>query len=95
LRATAPKPDKTEKKEHLSAHTRQIEKVRAEMRKVYNLFQTDQIPDGFGKLYRPLVSKKLRLNPGNSSRNKTPLCAREIFSGVGAECVPHLPGWTP
>jgi len=44
-----------EKKDRLAAHTRQIEKVQAEMRKVYQLYQGDKItPDGFGKLYRPL-----------------------------------------
>jgi site-specific DNA recombinase len=42
-------------KARLAAHTKQLEKVRAEMRKVYQLYQTDQIsPEGFGKLYRPL-----------------------------------------
>jgi len=45
----------TDMKARLVAHTKQLEKVRAEMRKTYQLYQTDQIsPDGFGKLYRPL-----------------------------------------
>ena len=38
-------------KARLAAHTRQLEKVRAEMRKVYQLYQTDHVsPEGFGKL---------------------------------------------
>jgi site-specific DNA recombinase len=49
-------------KSRLIAHTRQLEKVRAEMRKVYQLFQADQItPDGFGKLYRPLEEQERAL----------------------------------
>lgn len=51
-----------EKKERLVAHSKQIEKVRAEMRKVYSLYQSDQIsPDGFGKLYRPLEERERAL----------------------------------
>jgi site-specific DNA recombinase len=52
----------TDKKQRLAAHTRQIEKVRAEMRKVYELYQTDQVsPEGFGKLYRPLEDQERSL----------------------------------
>jgi site-specific DNA recombinase len=44
-----------DKKNRLEAHTRQIEKVHAEMRKTYQLYQADQItPEGFGKIYKPL-----------------------------------------
>jgi len=51
-----------EKKQRLTAHSRQIEKVRAEMRKVYQLYQTDQVsPEGFGKLYRPLEDQERSL----------------------------------
>ena len=51
-----------DKKERLAAHTRQLEKVRAEMRKVYQLYQADQIsPNGFGKLYRPLEDQEREL----------------------------------
>ncbi len=50
-------------KERLAAHTKQIEKVRAEMRKVYQLYQSDQIsPDGFGKLYKPLEAQERALS---------------------------------
>ena len=49
-------------KERLAAHTRQIDKIRAEMRKVYQLYQSDQIaPEGFGKLYRPLENQERSL----------------------------------
>ena len=49
-------------KQRLEAHTKQIEKVRAEMRKVYQLYQTDQIsPEGFGKLYKPLEEQERSL----------------------------------
>ena len=50
------------RKECLAAHVRQLEKTRAEMRKVYQLFQADQVtPDGFGKLYRPLEDRERAL----------------------------------
>ncbi len=50
------------RKDQLAAHSKQLEKVRAEMRKVYQLFQADQItPDGFGKLYRPLEDQERAL----------------------------------
>ncbi len=53
----------TEKKQRLAAHTKQLEKVKAEMRKVYQLYQGDQItPDGFGKLYRPLEEQERSLS---------------------------------
>jgi len=51
-----------DKKNRLAAHTRNLEKVRAEMRKIYQLFQADQIsPDGFGKLYRPIEEQERAL----------------------------------
>lgn len=51
-----------DKKARLTSHTHQTEKVRAEMRKVYQLYQTDQIsPEGFGKLYRPLEEQERSL----------------------------------
>ena len=44
-----------DKKNRLESHNRQIEKVRTEMRKTYQLYQKDQItPEGFGKIYKPL-----------------------------------------
>jgi site-specific DNA recombinase len=52
----------TDKNERLVTHTRQIEKVRAEMRKVYQLYQADQVSaEGFGKLYRPLEDQERSL----------------------------------
>jgi chromosome segregation ATPase len=52
----------TDKKQHLEAHTHKLDKVRGEMRKVYQLFQADQItPEGFGKLYRPLEDQERAL----------------------------------
>jgi site-specific DNA recombinase len=51
-----------EKRQRVEAHTRQLEKTRAEMRKVYQLYQADQVsPDGFGKLYRPLEDQERAL----------------------------------
>ena len=51
-----------ERKRHLEAHNGQLEKVRAEMRKTYQLYQADQItPEGFGKLYRPLEEQEKAL----------------------------------
>jgi site-specific DNA recombinase len=51
-----------EKKEHLAAHTRQMDKLKSEMRKVYDLYQSDQIsPEGFGKLYKPLEEQERAL----------------------------------
>jgi site-specific DNA recombinase len=51
-----------DKKQHLAGHTRQIEKVKSEMRKVYDLYQSDQIsPEGFGKLYKPLEEQERAL----------------------------------
>jgi hypothetical protein len=38
-----------------------------------------------------MVSSTLRLNSGNSSRNNTPLCAREISPGVGLMLPPSKP----
>lgn len=52
----------SDKKNQLAAHSREIEKVRAEMRKVYELYQSDQIsPEGFGKLYKPLEERERSL----------------------------------
>lgn len=64
VRAHLAKADEhlTSKHERLAAHARQLEKTRTEMRKVYQLFQADQItPDGFGKLYRPLEDQERSL----------------------------------
>lgn len=50
-------------KSRLSAHTQQLDRVRAEMRKVYQLYQADQVsPEGFGKLYRPLEDQERSLS---------------------------------
>lgn len=52
-----------DKKELLIVHERQLEKIRVEMRKVYQLYQNDQIdPEGFGKLYRPLEDQERSLS---------------------------------
>jgi site-specific DNA recombinase len=52
----------TDKKNRLDAHNRQIEKVRTEMRKTYELYQKDQItPEGFGKIYKPLEEQERAL----------------------------------
>jgi len=49
-------------KSRLGVHTQQLERVRNEMRKVYQLYQTDQVsPEGFGKLYRPLEDQERSL----------------------------------
>jgi site-specific DNA recombinase len=49
-------------KTRLSSHMRQLEKTRAEMRKVYQLYTSDKIsPDGFGKLYKPLEDQERSL----------------------------------
>jgi site-specific DNA recombinase len=51
-----------DKKRRVEAHIRQIEKVRAEMRKTYQLYQADQItPEGFGKIYKPLEEQERAL----------------------------------
>jgi site-specific DNA recombinase len=52
----------TEKKARIAAHTRELTKVRTEMRKVYDLYQADKITaDGFGNLYRPLEDQERSL----------------------------------
>jgi len=51
-----------DKKERLTAHSRQLDKVRSEMRRVYQLYQTEHVsPEGFGKLYRPLEDQERSL----------------------------------
>jgi site-specific DNA recombinase len=51
-----------EKRERLAAHRKQLEKIRNEMRKVYQLYQSDQVtPESFGKLYRPLEEQERSL----------------------------------
>jgi site-specific DNA recombinase len=52
----------SDKRQRLEAHNRQLEKVRTEMRKTYDLYQKDQItPEGFGKIYRPLEDQERAL----------------------------------
>lgn len=49
-------------KSRLSAHVRQLAKLRAEMRKTYDLYQADQLsPDGFGRIYKPLEDQERSL----------------------------------
>lgn len=51
-----------DKKARLAAHEKNLEKVRAEMRKTYQLYQADQItPQGFGKVYKPLEGQERAL----------------------------------
>lgn len=51
-----------DKKGRVEAHSRQLERVRSEMRKVYQLYQSDQVSaEGFGKLYRPLEDQERSL----------------------------------
>lgn len=51
-----------EKQDRLSAHERQLDKTRAEMQKVYQLYQSDQVSaEGFGRLYRPLEEQEKQL----------------------------------
>jgi site-specific DNA recombinase len=51
-----------EKKQRLTAHTQQLDRVRAEMRKTYQLYQADKITvDGFGAIYRPLEDQERSL----------------------------------
>lgn len=50
----------SEKRQRVAAHSERLEKVRAEMRKVYQLL--NQIsPEGFGKLFRPLEDQERAL----------------------------------
>jgi site-specific DNA recombinase len=52
-----------DKKNRLEAHNRQLEKVRTEMKKTYQLYQADQITvEGFGKVYRPLEDQERALS---------------------------------
>jgi len=52
----------TDRKAQLESHTRQIEKVRSEMKKTYQLYLADQItPDGFGNIYKPLEAQEKAL----------------------------------
>jgi site-specific DNA recombinase len=49
-------------KARLASHSQRMERLKTEMRKLYQLYQTDQIsPDGFGKLYRPLEAQEQAL----------------------------------
>ena len=51
-----------DKKQRLAHHADRLAKVRAEMRKVYELYQSDQVsPEGFGKLYKPLEEQERAL----------------------------------
>jgi len=51
-----------EKSEALEAHKRQLEKVQAEMNRVYMLYQEEQITtEGFGRLYKPLEAQEKSL----------------------------------
>lgn len=51
-----------DKKNRLEAHTRQLEKVRTDMRKTYQLYIDDQItPEGFGKIHKPLEDQERAL----------------------------------
>ncbi len=51
-----------EKRQRLAIHVRQLEKVRSEMKKIYNLYVGDQIAaEGFGTLYRPLEEQERQL----------------------------------
>lgn len=51
-----------DKKHQVEAHSRQLEKVRGEMRKTYQLYQADHItPDGFGRVYKPLEEQERAL----------------------------------
>jgi site-specific DNA recombinase len=50
-------------RDRVASHKTQLERIRAEARKVYQLFQADQLtPDGFGKLYRPLEEQEASLS---------------------------------
>jgi site-specific DNA recombinase len=52
-----------DRKEQLAGHTREIENVRSEMRKTYDLYQKDQIsPEGFGRIYKPLEERERALS---------------------------------
>jgi site-specific DNA recombinase len=49
-------------KARLDNHKRHLERVRTEMRKVYQLYTADKVsPDGFGKLYKPLEDQERSL----------------------------------
>jgi len=51
-----------EKRTRVATHERQLERVRTEMRRVYQLYQAEQVSvDGFGKLYRPLEDQERSL----------------------------------
>lgn len=51
-----------DKQARLTAHKQQLEKVKSEMRKTYELYQRDQISaEGFGKIYRPLEGQEQAL----------------------------------
>lgn len=51
-----------DKKNRLEAHNRQLEKIRAEMRKTHQLYLADQIPlEGFGAIFKPLEEQERSL----------------------------------
>lgn len=51
-----------DKQARLEAHTQKLNQVRSEMRKVYQLYQSDQVSvESFGNLYRPLEDQERSL----------------------------------
>lgn len=51
-----------EKKERLQAHVRALDKVRAEMKKTFELYKNDQISvHGFGEIYKPMEEQERAL----------------------------------
>ncbi len=49
-------------RDRLASHKNQLDRIRTESRKVYQLFQSDQLtPEGFGKLYNPLEEQERSL----------------------------------
>ena len=76
-----------DKKTHLAAHEKNLEKVRAEMRKVYQLYMSDKItPDGFGTLYRPLEDQDRSL-AGELPKLQGEIDALEIHSISAGEVI--------
>ena len=84
----------TDKKQRLALHAQKIEKVRAEMKKVYDLYQSDQIsPEGFGKLYRPFESQERELTTElpKLQGEVDALEARQIAGWQDRETLPAAP----